>query len=312
METASQAVLTQTIIMFVIVIIGALCYKFKLITDDGKKQLSSLVMYIVNPLLVFLAYQTDFRQDLLIGLMWTAIMAVITYVVFIIIAVFIIRDKDGRETAIERFSIIYSNCGFMGTPLIFGVFGTEGVFLQNGFITVFNLCVWTHGIMSMKGQRDGKSILRAFRTPAVIAVFLGLICFFLQLRIPQIPYTALNHVAEMTTPLAMLVAGASIASSNIVKSLKNPRIYLITILKLIIFPLIGLLLIAFLPAPEISKLITLIEIACPTATIGMMFAITFNKNAEYSSQIFALTTLLSMGTLPLIVWIGTTFLQSIS
>ncbi len=311
METAAQSVLTQTIIMSVIVVIGIICYKCKLITDDGKKQLSSLVMYIVNPLLIFLAYQTDFEKELLIGLIWTAIMAAITYVVFIILAKLFIHDKDGRETAIERFSVIYSNCGFMGTPLIFGVFGSEGVFLQNGFITFFNLFVWTHGVMSIKGQKDGKSVLRAFKTPAVIAVFLGLILFFLQIRIPEIPYTALNHIAEMTTPLAMLVAGASIASSNIVKSLKNPRIYLITFLKLIVFPLIGLLLIAFLPAPENAKLITLIEIGCPTATIGMMFAITFNKNAEYSSQIFAVTTLLSMATLPLLVWIGTTFLQFI-
>ena len=312
MESASQAVLTQTSIMFIIVIIGALCYKFRLITDDGKKQLSSLVMYIVNPLLIFLAYQTDFKKELLIGLMWTAIMAVLTYIVFILLSMVIIRDKEGRETAIERFSVIYSNCGFMGTPLIFGVFGSEGVFLQNGFITVFNLCVWTHGIMSVKGQRDMKSILRAFKAPAVIAVFLGLVLFFLGVRIPEIPYTALNHVGEMTTPLAMLVAGASIAGSNILKSLKNPRIYLITFLKLIVFPLIGLLIIAFLPAPETAKLITLIEIACPTATIGMMFAITFNKNAEYSSQIFAVTTLLSMATLPFIVWVGTAFLQAIA
>lgn len=312
MESASQAVLTQTIIMFIIVIIGALCYKFKLITDEGKKQLSSLVMYIVNPLLIFLAYQTDFKKELLVGLMWTAIMAVLTYAAFILLSMVFIRDKDDRETAIERFSIIYSNCGFMGTPLIFGVFGSEGVFLQNGFITVFNLGVWTHGIMSMKGQRDSKSILRAFKAPAVIAVFLGLILFFLGIRIPEIPYTALNHVGEMTTPLAMLVAGASIAGSNILKSLKNPRIYLISFLKLIVFPLIGLLIIAFLPAPETAKLITLIEIACPTATIGMMFAITFNKNAEYSSQIFAVTTLLSMATLPFIVWVGTTFLQAIA
>lgn len=312
METASQAVLTQTIIMFIIVIIGALCFKFGLITEEGKKQLSSLVMYIVNPLLIFLAYQTDFRTDLLIGLGWTAAMAVITYAAFIFASMLIIKDKNGRETAIERFSVIYSNCGFMGTPLIFGVFGSEGVVLQNGFITVFNLCVWTHRIMTVKGQRDGKSVLKAFKAPAVIAVFAGLICFFFGIRIPDIPFTALNHVAEMTTPLAMLVAGASIAGSKILKSLKNPRIYLIAFLKLIAFPLLGLALIAFLPAPENAKLITLIEIACPTATIGMMFAITFNKNAEYCSQIFALTTLLSMATVPFIVWVGSAFLQFIS
>lgn len=308
METASQAVLNQIIIMFIIVIIGVICYKTKLITDEGKKQLSSLVMYIVNPLLIFLSYQTDFKTDLLEGLIWTTIMAAITYAVFILLTKVIIRDKDNRETAIERFSVIYSNCGFMGTPLIFGVFGSEGVFLQNGFITVFNLCVWTHGIMSMKGQRDSKSVLRAFKTPALIAVFLGLICFFLQVRLPEIPYNALNHIAEMTTPLAMLVAGASVAGSNVVKSLKNPRIYLITFFKLIAFPLIALLIMFILPAPETAKLITLIEIACPTAAIGMMFAINFNKNSEYCSQIFTVTTLLSMITLPFIVWVGTTIL----
>ena len=112
----------------------------------------------------------------------------------------------------------------------------------------------------------------------------------------------------MTTPLAMLVAGASIAGSNVLKALKNPRIYLVTVLKLIVFPLIALIFIYFIPAPETAKLITLIEIACPTATIGMMFAITFEKNAEYCSQIFAITTLLSMFTLPLIIQIGTQFL----
>jgi len=305
METASQAVLQQTIIMFIIVIIGVICYKCRLITYDGKKQLSNLVMYIVNPLLIFLAYQTDFRLDLLEGLMWTAIMAALTYIVFILFSQLIIRNKESRETAIERFSIIYSNCGFMGTPLILGVFGTDGVVLQNGFITIFNICVWTHGIMTIKGETDKKAVFNVFKTPAIIAVFLGLICFFLNIRLPEIPLTALNHVAEMTTPLAMLVAGASIAGSNIVKSLKKPRIYLITLLKLLIFPLLGLLIIYFIPATETAKLITLIEIACPTATIGMMFAISFGKNSEYCSQIFAVTTLLSMFTLPLIVKIGT-------
>lgn len=305
MEAASQAVLQQTIIMFIIVFIGAICYKSGLITDDGKKQLSTLVMYIVNPLLIFLAYQTDFKADLLKGLLWTAVMAAITFVAFILLSHFLLKDKEKRDVAIERFSVVYSNCGFMGTPLILGVFGSEGVVLQNGFITVFNLFVWSHGLMTVKGTSDRKSILKAFRTPAVIAVFLGLICFFLQIRIPLIPFTALNHVAEMTTPLAMLVAGASIAGSSIIKSLRNPRIYIVTLLKLIIFPLIGLLLIMFLPAPETAKLITLIEISCPTATIGMMFSITYGRNSEYCSQIFAVTTLLSMVTLPVMVQIGT-------
>ena len=122
MSDPAQAVFTQTIIMFIIVIIGMLCCKFRLINDDGKKQLSNLVLTVVNPLLIFLSYQTDLRPELIEGFLWTCLMAVITYVVFILLSYVIYRNNERRETAIERFSSIYSNCGFMGTPLIFGVF----------------------------------------------------------------------------------------------------------------------------------------------------------------------------------------------
>ena len=314
MTDAANSIFEQTIIMFIIVIIGALCYKFRLINDDGKKQLSNLVLYVVNPLLIFLSYQTDMRGELLSGLLWTTIMAVLTYTAFILLSKLIIRNKEDRETAIERFSMIYSNFGFMGTPLIFGVFGSDGVFMMNGFVTVSNLFIWTHGIMMMSGRKQeeksrGMAIVRVVTAPAVIAVAAGLICMFAKLRLPELVYTALDHVAEMTTPLAMIVAGASVMGAGILKSIRNPRIYLITAMRLIVFPLIGFAVIAFLPCAAMPKLITLIEFSCPTAAIGTMFAIKFDRNSEYSSQIFAVTTLLSAVTLPLIVRLGSLALE---
>ena len=311
MYNISGTVLNQKIIMFIIVVIGALCYKIRIINDDGKKQLSALVLNVVNPLLIFLSYQTDFRTDLVEGLVWSGIMGALTFAVFIGISFLFLRNKNNGDAVIERFSVIYSNCGFMGTPLIFGVFGSDGVFIMNGFFTMFNLFVWTHGIMSMKGEKNGKTLLKAFRTPAIIAVAAGLICFFFQLRLPDIPFQALNSIAEMTTPLAMIVAGASIMSAGILNSIKNPRVYLIAALKNLIYPIIGLALIIFLPCDDLYKLIVLLEIACPTAAIGTMFAISYNKNAEYSAKIFAVTTILSGLTLPLISFIGTEVLKLI-
>lgn len=317
MTDAAQAVFRQTVIMFIIVIIGALCYKFKLINDEGKKQLSNLVLYVVNPLLIFLSYQTDMRSELIEGFLWTALMAVITFVVFLLVSKLIFREKPGRDTVIERFSVIYSNCGFMGTPLIFGVFGSDGVFMMNGFITVFNIFVWTHGVMMMSGKSGsneaGKriSVLKALTAPAIIAVAAGLICLFAGFRLPDMIFTALNNVAEMTTPLAMTVAGASIMSAGIIKSIKHLRVYWVTAVKLLIFPLIGAAVILFLPCPDMPKLITLIEFSCPAAAIGTMFAIKYDHNSEYASQIFAVSTVLSALTLPLIVKLGTTVLEVI-
>ena len=313
MTDAAQAVLNQTIIMFMIVIIGALCYKFRIINDEGKKQLSNLVLYVVNPLLIFLSYQTDMRAELIEGFLWTAVMGAATYTAFILLSMLIFRDKEKRETAIERFSVIYSNFGFMGTPLIFGVFGSDGVFIMNGFVTVSNLFIWTHGVSSMSGgsgKSDGKaSVLKVLTTPAIIAVAAGIICLFTGIRLPEIINTALNNVAEMTTPLAMIVAGASIMSAGILKSIRNPRIYLVSLVRLVLLPVIGFAMIAFIPCSEMVKIITLIEISCPVATIGTMFAIKYDRSPEYASQIFAVSTLLSAVTLPLIVKLGTTLLE---
>ena len=304
MYNIAGTVLNQTIIMFIIVIIGALCYKFKIINDEGKKQLSALVLNIVNPLLIFLSYQTDIRSDLMEGFIWSGIMGALTFGLFIGLSFIIFRSKNNADAVIERFSVIYSNCGFMGTPLIFGVFGNDGVFIMNGFFTMFNLFVWTHGIMTMKGEKNAKDLLKVFRTPAVIAIAAGLICFFFQLRLPEIPFEALNSIAEMTTPLAMFVAGASIMSAGILNSIKSLRVYYIAAIKNLIYPIIGLVIIIFLPCDDLFKLIVLLEISCPTAAIGTMFAISYNKNAEYSAKIFAVTTILSGITLPLMSFLG--------
>ena len=304
-----MAVLRQTVIMFMIVIIGALCYKFRLINDDGKKQLSNLVLNVVNPLLIFLSYQTDMRQDLIEGFLWVIVMAALTYTLFILLAKLIFRKTQGSVNIVERFSAVYSNFGFMGTPLIFGVFGAEGVFIQNGFVTVSNLFIWTHGVMSMSGEKDRKTVFRALRSPALIAVGAGLVCMFLRIRLPEIVYTAFDNVAEMTTPLAMIVAGASIMSAGILGSIKNLRVYLISAVRLIVFPLIGLAAVMFIPCPVMPKLITLIEFSCPAAAIGTMFAIKYDKNPDYAAQIFAVSTLLSAVTLPLMTMLGTTLFE---
>ncbi|MBP5605993.1 MAG: AEC family transporter [Ruminiclostridium sp.] len=205
----------------------------------------------------------------------------------------------------------------MGTPLIFGLFGNDGVFIMNGFVTVFNLFVWTHGVILMSGN-NGKeknivgSLLKAFRAPATIAVAAGLLCLFTGIRLPEIMTSALTNVAEMTTPLAMIVAGVSIMSAGIIKSIRNPRVYLTAAVRLLLFPAIGFAIIMFMPCEIMPKLITLIEFSCPVAAMGTMFAIRYEQNAEYSSQIFAVSTLLSAVTLPMIVKLGSIVLEAIS
>ena len=280
----------RIIIMFSILLIGALCYKMGLITKEGTKQLSEIELKLVNPILIFMSYQKDYDSKMTKNLIWAFVLSAVSFVIAIC--------KKNKEYVIERFTMVYSNCGFMGIPLINGIFGPEGVLYLTAYVTVFNLLVWTHGLMSMKEQVDFSSAVKALKSAAVIAVFIGLPCYLLQIRVPSV---------DMNTPLAMIIAGATTAQTNVLKMFKKPRNYLVCFYKLLLVPMIVFAVIRLFHLPTIVIATITIVTACPAATTGIMFALTLNKNAEKCSELFSMSTLLSALTLPVVTIVATTF-----
>ena len=300
---AGVVILKQIVIMFIILLIGLGCSLKGLITKEGNKQLSKVALYIVNPLLIFMSYQSEYSSKLLRGLMWSFQLSGITFGVAIALSTLLISKKR-PEHSLERFSAVYSNCGFIGIPLIRGIYGDEGVLYLTAYITLFNILVWTHGYMTMKERRDFKSFIKAATSPSVIAVFVGLIFYLMQIHLPERLHTSLQYVSDMNTPLAMLIAGSAAAQTNVLKALKNKGLYMVCAYKLFLLPIVAFALVHFLPAPHMVKMVVLIASACPVATTGTMFAIQFDKNPERCSEFFAVSTLLSGLTLPLVTMLG--------
>lgn len=296
----------RIIIMFIILLIGFFCYKKGLITKQGTKQLSAVELNLVNPILIFMSYQKDYDSAMTHNLIWAFILSALSYTVAIALS-YVFISKKQKSFSVERFSIIYSNCGFIGIPLINGLFGAEGVLYLTAYITFFNFLVWTHGLMTMKEKIDFSSALKALKAPSVIAIFLGLICYFTRLSLPTVPAQALQYISDMNTPLAMIIAGATAAQTNILCVFRKPRNYLICFYKLLAIPLIAFLVIRLFNVPSIVCTTLTVAAACPVATTGIMFAITLNKDSEKCSELFTMSTLLSLLTLPLVTVITTTF-----
>ena len=193
----------------------------------------------------------------------------------------------------------YSNSGFIGIPLISGVLGDKGVFYMTAYITVFNLLLWTHGIILM-GDNDGlKGAWKNFLSPAILSIVIGIILFLFQLRLPQFIENPLEMIASMNTPLGMIVAGANLAQGNILKSLKSKRLYYLSFIKLIVYPLAGLVVLWLLPLEFEVAFTVFIALACPAGASVIMFAQRYDRDAYYASEIFVITTLLSAVTIPL-------------
>lgn len=305
MDKLALDALRQIVIMFFIIIVGVVCYKKKMIDKDTNKKLADLVLMIVNPTVIFISYQREFEAGLLKGLLISLVLAVITHIFAIFSSKFVVRGKKyGENISLERFAAMYSNCGFIGIPLVKGIFGNEGVFYITAYITVFNLLVWTHGVILMTGKRDMKTVVKAFSSPSVIATLLGFVFFMARIILPGIMIESISYIGNMNTPLAMLVAGATIAQTDIKRILTKFRIYYISLIKLVFIPITMLLLFNLFDVPKVVLLTSVLAAGCPTAVTVNLFAIRYGKDYLYASELFAVTTILSAVTIPIVMIIG--------
>lgn len=294
------AVVTEKIIeMFLILLGGVIVYKAGLIDDKTVPKLSNLLLMFISPLLIFQSYQMEFEMRLFYGLLWTLTASAVTFAVTIVLSELLFRKK-GERTPVEKIAVIYSNSGFIGLPLINGIIGSEGIFYMTAYLTVFNLLLWTHGVLVMGSAGSFKEMCKNLLTPTIIAIFAGVVCFVTQLRLPEVLANPIQMIGNMNTPLATIIAGANLAQGNLLKSLQNKRLYLLCAVKLILYPLVGLAALWLLHLEFHIAFTVFIGMACPAGASAIMFAERYGKDAKYASEIFVVTTVLSAISIPVL------------
>lgn len=300
MELAAT-VAVQVCIMFLLIVLGFIIKKCKLITQEGSKQLSDILLIFVTPCVVIKAYQVDFELGLASGLLTAFIAAAVINVVSILVSKLIFgRDRTPRGQ-IDQYCAAYSNCGFMAIPLLEAVLGAGGVFYGSAYLAVFNILNWTHGIYLYTQDKKSLSLKKILINPGVIGVVIGLALFFARIRLPGVLYTAVDYMSGLNTPLAMLLLGVFLADVNFATALKNGRLYLVSLVRLVLVPVIGILLLKLPFVGAAVAVAVVIPAACPSATAAALFAAKYDLDAGYASEIVALNTLMSIVTIPLIV-----------
>ena len=301
----------QVIVMFLLLATGMILYKIGMITDEGNRQMAGVVLYAVAPLLILdtfsMEYDAELTKNMLLGFFLSTIS--------IVLAIFvsnILRIKGKKESfPTERFTVIFTNCGFMGIPLAEAVFGDIGVIYCTTYITMFNLFVWTYGLALMKGKSTEKRTLaerlKPFLTPTMVCIALGLLVYFLRIPMPKQLKSTIGYISSMNTPLAMLVSGIYIAQGDLFGALKKGRVYAVSAVKLLLVPLLMVFVLAFLPFDEKLKTTILILSACPSGANGMLFANRFGGDAKTASNVFTVTTIACIACIPLMVMVSEWF-----
>lgn len=310
MET--RIILSQIFILAVVVIIGAIAAKFKVLTPESKDMLSKVIFNISLPLMLF----TNFLKLESTPRLLANIMIVILVSGFVILFLFLmgwlatrIFKIKGREAAIFRAHSMFGNTIFLGFPLITALYGAEGLLYASMFQLISNLIMWTLGVVVLthgNGTSWKKNLIRVIN-PNTIATLTGLLFFLLSIKLPALLIKPLSELGSANTWLCMLYIGAMLAFSNAGDLLGKKSLYIISCNRLLFVPAILISLFAVLSAmagiaPD--KLVTsviILEASMPCMASVVIMAKELGADDHLAVGNVFVSTLLSIVTLPIVM-----------
>ena len=308
---------------FIMMIPGIILKKCKLSTDGLGKGLSNLILYIAQPVLIFKSYIRAYDSGILLDMLHVLIFSFIAHVIFALVAMLSFGGSEDGIRRMLRFATVFSNAAFMGMPLIEAVLGTEALIYASVYNISFNGFLWTLGVYICTANRDvdgdgvsdgealrkkgNVSVLKTVTHPTMIAAVLGLIYFFLPLdagNMPSLAMDVINGLSNLVAPLSMIVLGLRLAEIDLRGFFKEKNLYVFILLRHIALPVLifavmrVFAMITYVNLDVITSV--LIMAAAPAATSATMFAEKYDCDAKYVSKVVAVSTILSIATMPLV------------
>ncbi|OPJ59342.1 AEC family transporter [Clostridium oryzae] len=298
---ANINVINQVLVLFIIVSIGYYCGKKAIITEEINQGLSDVLIKVACPLLVINSFNFHISHKILSNIIMIIILSFIVYIFFILISKILFITFNGNKKNIAEFFSIFSNCGFMGFPVLYAIYKDVGVLYASVFNISFNIFIWTYGIMIFKGKKSFKGIKSIIKNPGIASVIIGIIVMLLPVKLPYAIMHSIELVGSMTTPLSMIVIGFMLTKIDIKMIFSNLSLYYICFIRLVFAPVATWAILSIFHADQLVKNVIIMCEAMPAASLGAIFAQSSGKEPEYASQVIFITTLLSVISIPLVI-----------
>lgn len=297
----SLAVMNEVLSVFLIILAGVIASKKKIITEELNKGLSELLLKVTQPMLVLSSFNISFSEDMKVNILKCFLYSFIIYIITPIICYIFLYPVKGQKKRILQFANVFSNCGFIGFPVMDSIYGAEGVAYAAIFNMFFSLFLWTYGVMLFSDKISLKEAKKVLLNPGIVAVYIGMIIMIFNISLHPIVVKSIKSVGSITTPLSMIIIGVMLSKADIKSFFKDWTIYYGSFLKLIVVP-VFFYLIALLIGDSSKVMNTMIILqAMPAAATTSIFAESFNKEKQYSAGIVFFTTLLCIVTFPIIL-----------
>lgn len=307
MMTVFTATLSQTAFLFSFIILGYLLARGKLVPDNSQTVLSKLENLVFIPALVLGTFMGNFTVQKISDTWKTLVGSLILALVAIGLSLILVRfcSKDPYERNIFTYGLSFSNFGFMGNAVVSALF--PDLFLD---YLIFTLPLWTFiylwGVPTLlMGNQSGKVTvsqrMKNFINPMFICTLLGMAMGLLSIPIPSFLSTAITSAGNCMSPVAMLITGMTIAKFNLKEVLWIKRVWWVSFIRLILFPALFLLLLFFVPLPEVFAVCAVCSLAMPLGLNTIIIPSAQGMDTKIASGMALVSHIFSCITIPLVL-----------
>lgn len=290
------------VILFTIVVLGYALCKLGYMGDKFDQKLSSIVIDVTCPALILSSVMGAELPDRSLILPLLGI-GFLTYILLLVFGFWVPRfvAKSRDEQGMIGFALMFANVGFIGYPIVSAIFGPKAVFYAALLNIPNTFFIFTAGVMLVKGEHNMKSLsAKVLFSPAMIAAFVAALMVAFGVRTPDIIARPVTMVGNITIPAALMVIGSSMARLPLKEIIGSPKVYVASLLRLVVVPLSVYFLFRFCGVSDVINDINTVIIAMPVASYGTMFCLKYGRNPSLMTEMTFVTTLGSILTIPLI------------
>ena len=294
-----KSLLTMQGMMFLMILIGAGMRKIQIVTTEGRRSMTNLVVNLILPSNILYAFSkadaSAFRSMLVV-----VAMAFLIQLAWYLLSRVLWRGMDESRRGVMRYAFQFSNCGYLGNPVIEGLYGAPGLVYASVFLLPVRLFMWSVGLECFQKGAGSlrKTIERALTHPCVVATILGVAWMFFPVGLPDFLYNTISGFNQCLTPMTMLVIGFIMAETDL-KKMFCKDLFVITVLRLLIQPLAVLAVCRLLNLETLVAEVVTVLVSMPVANTTALLASQHDCDYTFASNVVLFTTLVSMITIPL-------------
>lgn len=296
------SVLNQMLYLFACILIGYWLRVTNRLPANASTVVSKIESLVIMPAMIINSFSSNCTYEnlrnnvdlILYGLFFMVVQTALAYVLLPLFT------KEKKEKGVYLYSLAVVNFGFMGNSLISGIYGSEMLFRYLIFTIPTLMMIYSVGVMWLSPQKEKFSVKSLF-SPMFGFMAVGMVLGITQLKLPLFVTKTISGLNGCYSPLAMLLTGLVIGAYDIKKLLGNRKVYLLTLIRCIVLPLIYLGTGKLIGLDKGIMILMAFITAMPLGLNTIVLPSSYGEDANLGASMAVISNVAGLVTVPLIL-----------